>query len=51
VLATRLVVLLQGRREHISGPVQQYLQVGMHVVPVEGVSLALKELAEQLDGT
>jgi hypothetical protein len=39
----------QGGREDISGPVQQCFQVGMHEVPIDGVGLALQELAEHLD--
>jgi hypothetical protein len=45
LLASR-VVLLQGRREYISGAVQESLEVGVHEVAVDVVGFALQELAE-----
>jgi hypothetical protein len=49
VLLAGLVVVVQGRREDVTGPVQEPLQVGVHEVPIDGIGLTLQELAEHLD--
>ena len=50
VLMAGLVILVQGRREHIPRPIQQRLQVGVHEMPVDSICLTLQELPERFDG-